>query len=166
MNRLDASATIPQERFRAAMSRFCTGVVAVSAMVDDRPVGMTCQSFISLSLDPPLVAFAPARTSSSYPLLRRAGRFTISVLAEHQADVATALARKGGDKFASIGWHAGTSGAPVIDGCLAWIDCGLEAEHDAGDHVIVVARVHALRYADEGTPLTYFRGAFNSVGAA
>lgn len=158
------SAGVSDDHFRATMSRFCTGVVAVTALADGKPVGMTCQSFISLSLDPPLVAFAPARTSSTYPSLREAGRFAISVLAEHQADVAVALSRKGTCKFAGVPWRAWSSGVPVIDEALAWMDCSLEAEHDAGDHHLVIARVHALGHADGGAPLTYYRSSFNAVG--
>ncbi|GAA4738067.1 flavin reductase family protein [Nocardioides endophyticus] len=150
--------------FRATMSSFCTGVVAIAAVVDGRPVGMTCQSFISLSLDPPLIAFAPARTSSTYPVLRQARRFAISVLAEDQGDVALALASKGTDKFATVPWHPLASGTPVIDGCLAWIDCTFETEYDAGDHLLVVGRVHELGHLPDGEPLTYYRSSFNSVG--
>lgn len=161
----DAQLGIPDQVFRSTMSRFCTGVVAISALVNDEPVGMTCQSFLSLSLDPQLVAFAPGCASTTYPVLRQADRFSIAVLSEDQAELALALSRRGTDKFAGVSWQVSESGVPAIDGCLAWMECSRETEHDAGDHLLVVARVHALGYLEEGEPLTYFKSSFNAIGS-
>jgi flavin reductase (DIM6/NTAB) family NADH-FMN oxidoreductase RutF len=120
---------------------------------------------MSMSLEPPLVAFAPAVTSTSYPSIRESGRFAASVLAEDQADAATKLARSG-DKFAGIPWQPGVTGAPLLDGAVAHIECELTEEHRIGDHLLVVGRVLALSGSSDAAPLLYFRGAFGALSAA
>ncbi len=147
--------------FRDAMSRFCTGVVVVTGMDGEQPVGFTAQSFTSLSLDPPLVSVSPAKSSSSWPRIRPAGRFCINILGADQRALSDAFARSGGDKFAGVRWAPGATGAPVLEGVLAHVDCLLEAEHDAGDHSIVVGRVQALAAEDLArSPLLFFRGSY------
>lgn len=149
---------IDQRVFRDTMGRFGTGVVLVTAIDGDEPVGFAAQSFVSLSLDPPLVALCPARTSTSWPRIRAAGRFCINVLADDQLRLCEAFATRGGDKYAGVAWTPAPSGAPRIEGVLAWIDCALEAEHDAGDHTIAVGRVGALEATSKGAPLLFFAG--------
>jgi len=144
---------------RDVMGRFATGVTVVTAMDGGRPVGFTCQSFVSLSLEPPLVALAPAKTSTSWPRIRRAGSFCVNVLSDRQAAVCRAFARSGGDKFTGVDWRPGVTGAPVLRSTLAWVECRLEAIHDAGDHELVVGRVLAL-HTGEGTPLLFYRSRF------
>ena len=148
---------------RDTMGRFCTGVVLATGISEGRPCGFAAQSFVSLSLDPPLVALCPARTSSSWPLMRASGSFCINVLGAQQKALCDAFARSGGDKFEGVGWHAGATGSPIIDDVLAWVDCDLEAEHDAGDHTIAVGRVRDLRImAADGGPLLFFSGRYGS----
>jgi 3-hydroxy-9,10-secoandrosta-1,3,5(10)-triene-9,17-dione monooxygenase reductase component len=148
---------------RDVLGHFATGVVVVTARAaDGTPLGFTCQSFASLSLDPPLVSFAPARTSSTWPRIREAGTFCVNVLAEDHRDLSIGFARSGGgvDKFAGVDWFPAPSGAPVLEGVSAWIDCTLWAEHDGGDHTIAVGRVHDLG-ADPGRlPLLFYRGGY------
>ena len=151
---------IDGQTFRAAMGQFCTGVVVVTGALDGEPVGFAAQSFVSLSLDPPLVALCPARTSTSWPRIRDSGNFCINMLADHQRPVCDAFARSGGDKFDGLAWHAAGSGSPVLEGILAYVDCTLQAEHDAGDHTIAVGRVRALEVLDEDSPLLFFRGGY------
>ncbi|MET9683842.1 flavin reductase family protein [Streptomyces coeruleorubidus] len=158
-------ADIDPACFRDVLGRFCSGITAVTATVDGRPVGLTCQSFMSMSLEPPLVAFAPAVTSTSYPLIREAGHFAVGVLAEDQADVATAFSRSGGDKFTGRAWHHGVTGAPLLDGAIAHIECELVEEYAIGDHLLVVGRVMALSGHPDAAPLLYFRGAFGALSA-
>jgi flavin reductase (DIM6/NTAB) family NADH-FMN oxidoreductase RutF len=123
---------------------------------------MTCQSFFSLSLDPPLVAFSPSRTSRSYPVIRRARAFCINVLTEDQRELCDRFAQRGADKWRHVPWTPAPSGSPVLEGVLAWIDCRLEAEYETGDHFLTVGRVMALEAA-HARPLLYFRGTFANL---
>jgi 3-hydroxy-9,10-secoandrosta-1,3,5(10)-triene-9,17-dione monooxygenase reductase component len=151
---------IDPERFKDAMSRFATGVTVVAGMEDGNPVGFTCQAFVSLSVDPPFVAVAPARTSTSWPRIARAGTFCVNVLGDHQAELCRGFAVSGGEKFSGVEWHpAPITGSPVIDGSLAWVDCELELVHDAGDHELVVGKVLGMGVS-RGRPLVYYRGGF------
>ncbi|MGW5646671.1 3-hydroxy-9,10-secoandrosta-1,3,5(10)-triene-9,17-dione monooxygenase reductase subunit [Saccharopolyspora sp. NPDC003752] len=146
--------------FRRVLGHFGTGVTVVTGTDGERPVGFACQSFAALSLDPPLVLFCPARTSRAWPVLERAGRFCVNVLAESQRPVSTVFGRSGDDKFAGLRWHPAPSGAPILDGVLTWIDCDIEAVHEAGDHYIAIGRVRSLGETDAGAPLLFYRGAY------
>ena len=148
---------------RDVLGNFATGVVVVTALAaDDTPLGFTCQSFVSLSLDPPLVSFAPARTSTTWPRIREAGAFCVNVLAAHHTAVSDGFARSGSgvDKFAGVDWCPAPSGAPVLEGVIAWVDCTLWAEHDGGDHTIAVGRVHDLGADAARLPLLFYRGSY------
>jgi flavin reductase (DIM6/NTAB) family NADH-FMN oxidoreductase RutF len=149
-------------RFRSVLGRFATGVVAITAVDQDggQPTGLAANSFTSVSLDPPLVAFCVAHTSTTWPRLRGAERICVNILSEPQLDVCRQLAKKGGDKFADLEWSAAPDGSPVLRGALAWIECSLEDEHVAGDHVIVVARVHNLDRHHDGEPLLFYQGGY------
>ncbi|MBN9098823.1 MULTISPECIES: flavin reductase family protein [unclassified Pseudonocardia] len=153
-------ATVGPARMREVLGHFASGIVVVTAATPDGPIGFTCQSFASLSLDPPLVSFAPARTSSTWPRIREVGRFCVNVLADHHEDLSAAFARSGTDKFAGVAWAAGPSGAPVLDGACAWVDCSLAEEYDGGDHTIVLGRVHDLDADGARLPLLFHRGAY------
>ncbi|MFF4599235.1 flavin reductase family protein [Amycolatopsis sp. NPDC001319] len=145
---------------REVLGHFASGVVIVTARAPGGPAGFTCQSFSSLSLDPPLVSFAPARSSTSWPKIRAAGRFCVNVLAEDHTELSTAFARSGTDKYAGVAWRPAPSGAPILDGVAAWIDCTLEHEYAGGDHTIVAARVQALGADPSRAPLLFHRGAY------
>lgn len=151
---------------RDALGRFCSGVTVVTGSVAGEPVGFTCQSFTSVSLDPPLVAITVQRTSTSWPRLRPTGRLVINVLADHQAALSSQFARRGGDRWAQVAWHAGRLGGPVLDECLLAVECVVAAEHDAGDHVLVLARVHTLHTPRTAAdPLVFFRGDYRRLQA-
>jgi flavin reductase (DIM6/NTAB) family NADH-FMN oxidoreductase RutF len=150
---------------RDVLGHFVSGVTVVTAMGADGPVGFTCQSFSSLSLDPPLVAFAPARTSTTWPRLREAGRFCVNVLSEEHSGLSRQFARSGTDKFAGVDWAPSPHGSPVLEGVVAWIDSELWAEYDGGDHTIVVARVLDLGADASRTPLLFHRGAYGLQAA-
>jgi 3-hydroxy-9,10-secoandrosta-1,3,5(10)-triene-9,17-dione monooxygenase reductase component len=154
-------SAIDGARFRQVLGHFPTGVTVVTAATGDGPAGLAVGSFFSVSLDPPLVAFCAAKTSTSYPRIAEAGHFVVNVLGEHQEEVCRVFAGKG-DKFAGLGYTpAPISGAPVLTGVLAWIDCEIEQVHEAGDHYIVVGRAHELEVGDEaGGPLVFYRGGF------
>ncbi|MFQ1004095.1 flavin reductase family protein [Modestobacter sp. SSW1-42] len=151
---------IDPRAMRDVLGHFASGVTVVTAVGADGPVGFTCQSFSSLSLDPPLVAFAPARTSTTWPRLREAGRFCVNVLSEDQRALSGQFARSGTDKFAGVGWAPSAHGSPVLDGVVAWIDGELWAEYEGGDHTIVVARVLDLGADASRTPLLFHRGGY------
>lgn len=141
------------------MGHFASGVTIVTAMEDGAPVGFTCQAFTSLSLDPPLIAIAPAKSSTSWPRMVAAGAFCVNILGEDQEALCRNFAVSGADKFAGVGWRLGGLGAPVLDGALAWIECELATIHDAGDHELVTGKVNDLGVGSGG-PLLFFRGGF------
>ncbi|HLM64021.1 MAG TPA: flavin reductase family protein [Acidimicrobiales bacterium] len=148
-------------RFRQVLGHFPTGVTVITAAGPDGPAGLAVGSFFSVSLDPPLVAFCAAKTSSSYPKVEAAGHFVVNVLGDDQEDVCRVFAGKG-DKFAGLGYRPSPgSGAPVINDVLAWIDCDIDTVHEAGDHWIVVGHVRELEVGDEsGGPLVFYRGGY------
>ncbi|MFT4011276.1 MAG: flavin reductase [Nocardioidaceae bacterium] len=158
----DAEPLISSEHFRSVLGTFPTGVVVVTA-VDDAgaPVGMTVGSFTSVSLSPPLVAFLPAKASTTFPAIRAAGSFCVNVLAADQVDLCRSFAVKGADKFQGVSWSPTGSGAPAIENSLAWIDCDIESIAEAGDHYMVTGRVRALDVAREGEPpMVFYRGGY------
>ncbi|MCC3311700.1 flavin reductase family protein [Nocardia africana] len=154
---------ISEATFKSVLSRFCSGVTVITALSGDQPIGFSCQSFSSLSLDPPRVCFFPARTSTSWPRIREVGRFCVNILAHDQADVCRALARSGTDKFAGVDWELSGNGSPRLSGALASIDCELDREVDGGDHTIVIARVTALAEHSEQAPLLFYRSSFERL---
>ena len=142
---------------------FTTGVTVVAGIEDGQPVGFTCQSFVSLSIDPPYVAVAPSRTSTSWPRIARSGSFCVNVLTDAQEDLCRGFATSGGPKFDGVTWHpAPRTGSPVIEGSLAWMDCQVELVHDAGDHELILGRVLDLGVGD-GSPLLFFHSRFATV---
>jgi flavin reductase (DIM6/NTAB) family NADH-FMN oxidoreductase RutF len=150
---------------RDVLGHFVSGVVVITADGPSGPLGFTCQAFASLSLDPPLVNFSPARTSTTWPRIRAVGRFCINVLAAGHQDVSAGFARSGVDKFAGVAWQpAPVSGAPVLHGVSAWVDCELWAEHDGGDHTIAVGRVLDLGADASRLPLLFYRGRYGVTG--
>lgn len=156
-----ASPAADGARFRQVLGHFTTGVTVVTASTDEGPVGLCVGSFTSVSLHPPLVAFCAGYSSTSYPRIEAAGHFCVNILAEDQEEIARVFAEKGDDKFAGIGWRPSVvTRAPVINDVLAWVDCEIDAIHEAGDHWIVVGRVLDLEIGHEGGPLVFFRGGF------
>ena len=127
---------------------------------------MAVSSFTSVSLDPPLVAFLPGKTSSTFPVIAERGTFCVNVLAAGQEQVCRALSVPGRDKFADVAWHPGPHGDPVIDRVVAWISCTIDAVHDAGDHHIVVGRVDDLEAGTAPSPLLFFRSQYGHLMSA
>ncbi len=154
------AAPFDSARFRQVLGHFPTGVCVVASMHEDKPVGLAIGSFFSISLDPPLVGFCAASSSSTWPKLREAGAFCINILADDQEEVSRVFASKEADKFAGLGWDHSPLGSPRLSGTLAWIDCRLEVVHGAGDHDIAVGAVHDLQIDHEGFPLVFFRGGY------
>jgi flavin reductase (DIM6/NTAB) family NADH-FMN oxidoreductase RutF len=157
---------IPSAWFRRVLGHFPTGVVIVTALPGGRPAGLSVGSFTSVSLDPPLVAVLPAKTSTSWPKIAAAGRFCINILAASQEALCRSFAVSGADKFAGVSWRRAPSGAPILDGTLAWIDCDLQQSVEAGDHYIVLGQVRALEVEplEAAAPLVFFQGGYGTFG--
>jgi flavin reductase (DIM6/NTAB) family NADH-FMN oxidoreductase RutF len=152
------------EVMRTVLGSFCSGVTIVTA-VGDEPLGFTCQSFASLSLDPPLVALCPARTSVTWPRIRDIGRFCVNILADDQIHLSGTFARSGSGKFAGLSWTPAPSGAPVLDGVAAWIDCTVWAEYTGGDHTVALGEVRDLWARSDRNALLFYRGTYHRLGS-
>lgn len=154
--------------FRKVLGAFPTGVTVVTAVADGRPVGLAIGSFTSVSLDPPLVAFLPAKSSTSWPAIKKAGAFCVNVMAEDQLQATGVFASKAEDKFAGVNWEpTDATGSPRIGGCTAWMDCTIEQIHEAGDHWIVIGRVEEMDVEPrEGVgPLLFLSGGYGRFSA-
>jgi len=129
---------------RAVFAAFPTGVAAVAAVIGGTPTGLAANSFVSVSLEPPLVSVCIARTSTTWPALRTAAHLGISVLGDHQEAASRQLGSADGERFAGLSWRATVHGAVLLPESSAWFDCSIEREIPAGDHDIVLLRVHDL----------------------
>lgn len=152
------------DEFRRVMGAFPTGVVVVTATgADGEALAMTVGSFVSVSLDPPLVGFLPTKTSSSWASLKASGtRFGVNVLGNTQEDVCRAVARRKTDKLEGFDWTPSPLGNPRLTDAIAFIDCDTENIYDGGDHDIVIGRVHSLETVTNNLPLLFFRGGYGS----
>jgi flavin reductase (DIM6/NTAB) family NADH-FMN oxidoreductase RutF len=140
---------------RKALAQFATGVTVVTTRAaDGSPVGLTVNSFNSVSLDPPLVLWSLSHKSQSLDAFRACGRYLIHVLAVNQLDVAKVFATRGADKFGNTHWHPNAAGLPLIEGCVAWFECGNRRQYDEGDHIILVGRIDEFAIAG-GAPLIF-----------
>lgn len=156
---------IDPRAFRDAMGCFATGIcVATTVAPGGQPVGITVNSFSSVSLDPPLVLFCLDREAESMSAFTSGPGFALTILSAEQQDVSIAFAfRPAEERWAGVRTEKWETGAPVIQGGLAAMDCALHAVHDGGDHVIVVGRVLRLGSRPDGAPLVYLRGAYRAV---
>ena len=141
-----AASGVSPSHFREVLGHFASGLTIVTAVDDEGPVGFTCQAFMSLSLDPPLIAIAPSKASTSWPRISSSGDLLCEhVMAEDQEALCRDFAisgRERSDKFSGVGWRPGEDGVPVLDGALAWVVCRIAQSHEAGDHELVVGRGH------------------------
>jgi len=149
--------------FRRVMGRFPTGVVVVATRYHGRPYGMSVNSFASVSLDPLMLMFCAARDSSTWPYLRKAGRFAVSVLGAGQEEACRLFATKGADRFAGLSWSLNASGQPVLDDAIAWFDCVVADVYPGGDHKLVLGQVLNMREGVDGSPLVFHRGALSGL---
>jgi flavin reductase (DIM6/NTAB) family NADH-FMN oxidoreductase RutF len=153
-----------ERELRDALGRFATGVTVVTTMTPGGPLGMTVNSFASVSLDPPLVLWSPARRSSRFPAFEAASHFAVHVLSAGQRDLAVRFARKGGD-FSGLSPSLGAGDAPLFAGCAARFECRHAAGYDGGDHLIMVGEV--LRFVgNDLPPLLYHRGGYRGLAGA
>jgi flavin reductase (DIM6/NTAB) family NADH-FMN oxidoreductase RutF len=145
--------------FRRCAGQFATGVTIITTLTDGRPVGVTANSFSSLSMDPPLVLWSIGRSSRSFEAFQAASSFAINILSAEQIDLSQRFSSPLEDKFASLDWQTGTVGAPVLPAVVAVLECEAETRFDGGDHVILVGRVRNYRYYP-GAALVYAQGRY------
>lgn len=161
---LDGTQVLDSRRFRDVVGHFASGIVVITSTDDDTPVGLTCQSFYSVSLEPAMISFSVSAGSKTYPRIRESGRFCINLLAAHQSAVSAQFAVSSANKWAGISWRMSDMGNPIIDETVGWIDCSLAHEFTAGDHLIVVGQVHDLdSNPNPQEPLLYFRGEYRHL---
>src|SRR6266404_1774300 len=161
---LHAETATDAATLRRVLGHFWSGLTIITAVLGRKPVGFTCQSFASLSLDPPMVMFAASRSSTSWPKVRRAGTFCVNILSDAHVELSNAFGRSGTDKFAGVRWRPSRHGAPVLDGVVAFVDCRIWAEYDGGDHTIVAASVLDLAADSTREPLVFHRGQYGLRG--
>jgi len=149
---------------RAACGRFATGITVVTTVgADGAPVGVTVNSFSSVSLDPPLVLFCLDRAALSFPAFEGAKSFAINVLRESQQDLSVRFSQQGAQKFGDLDVQRWGTGCPILAGCLANLECRTEAIYPGGDHIIIVGRVVHLSVEEDGRPLVYYGGAYRTL---
>ncbi len=153
------------KEFRTVLGHFPTGVTIVSGVDGGDPVGFTIGSFTSVSLDPPLVGFLPMKGSGTWEAMERSGSFCVNVLSRDQADLCWKFAKSDneGERYDGVAWHASSTGSPIIDRAVAWIDCNIEEVYEMGDHLFVLGRVGALDADPDHDghgpfPLLFFKG--------
>jgi len=151
-------------RFREVVGHFATGVVVITAATPEGPVGFTCQTFGSLSIDPILISFAARTASTSWPRMRPTGSLAVNILASHQEALARVFATSANDKFDGVAWSPGTSGAPLLGDALATLEGNVVDVVTHGDHDIVVVAVSHVTSRD-GLPLLYYRGGFGTFSS-
>lgn len=150
--------------FRQLCGHFATGVSVVTAHdAGGVPVGMTINSFTSVSLDPPLIAIAVDHVATMHPALLGSGRFVVNVLEAHQESLSRRFASGLSDRFDGVGWHSSDAGDVLLDGALAHIACEKLQEIPAGDHTLFIARVVGGAAGEQGRPLLYYRGGYADI---
>ncbi|MEX5554144.1 flavin reductase family protein [Pseudomonas pergaminensis] len=161
------SLAIEPLSFREALGHYASGITVITSHIEGEPIGFTCQSFYSVSMNPPLVSFSVMSNSASYPKIRQAGRFAVNILSDEQVRISNQFARRGTDKWHDVDWQASPLGNPIIAGSLHWLDCDIHAEHVAGDHLIVIGEVKALNLQEAAAtqPLLYFKGQYCKIAA-
>ncbi|WP_353807728.1 flavin reductase family protein [Agromyces sp. SYSU T00194] len=151
----------------SAFGAFPSGIAAITAVVDGEPVGFVSTSFtVGISFEPPQVLFSAQRGSRTWPVLRRAGRLGVSVLAQGHEAACMQLASRSRDRFAGLALTPGTDGALTLDGAVLTLECSVRAEIPSGDHDLVVLDVHDLAVTDDTEPLVYHGRAFRSLLSA
>ncbi len=147
--------------FRQVLGQYPTGVCVITACPpDSAPTGMAVGSFTSVSLDPPLVAFLPDRSSTSWPRIERARRFCVNILSAEQEPVCRRFASKAADKFEGLPYRLSARGTPILSGAVAWIDCDIHSVAEAGDHYVVMGLVRDLQIESSSLPLLFFQGGY------
>ena len=153
------TAPTPDE-LRRAMGAFASGVTVVTGLESDEPIGFACQSFASVSLDPPLILFCADHRGRAWPRIRTAGRFTVNVLAEEQQDLCARFGSSRGVKFDGLGWDVSRWGTPSLRDVLLRVHAEVHDVHVAGDHDVVLGRVLEVELLEQEPPMIFYRGGF------
>lgn len=149
--------------YRDVLGQYASGVTVITTILDGTPIGMTCQSFTSVSLDPPLVAFLPMKTSRAFAAIRQSRRFCVNFLAADQIDLSNSFASLAADKFDGIDWQSTAGGMPRLDRNAGWVDCSVHDVHEAGDHYLVIGRVEDLGQGESADPLLFHQGKYRTA---
>jgi flavin reductase (DIM6/NTAB) family NADH-FMN oxidoreductase RutF len=153
-----AAQTFDAAAFRRVLGRFATGVTLVTTASERRPLALVVNAFASVSLEPPLIAICPSRSSFTWSRMRRSGRFGVNVLGRDSAAYVRAAAHPESDRFAGVEYELRASGVPRLRDAIAFLDCEAVSEHVAGDHWVVIARVDELLADGHGDPLIFSDG--------
>lgn len=157
--------TIDQSTFRKVLGRFATGITVVTALAEDAtPIGLTVNAFTSLSLDPPLVLFCLDKRNGSLDSFQEGKGFALNMLSEEQQSLSVTFSSPVENRFADVEMETWETGVPILTGCLANLECLIDAVHEGGDHLIIVGRVENLHQTDSGRPLLYFNGNYARIG--
>lgn len=162
MSSTQAPSTPGPTRLRQALGTFATGVTVVTGLDGAGPVGFACQSFASVSLEPPLVLFCADHRGRSWARIRQAGRFGVNVLAEQQSDLCRRFGSPAGAKFTGLAWDLSDWGTPALRGVLARVHADIEAVHPSGDHDVVIGRVLAVERVCDRPPMLFFRSNYGT----
>jgi 3-hydroxy-9,10-secoandrosta-1,3,5(10)-triene-9,17-dione monooxygenase reductase component len=157
------AAQAAAREFRDVLGQYASGVTVVTTVRGGTPEGMTCQSFTSVSLDPPLVAFLPMKTSRAFAAIRQSRRFCVNFLAADQTELSNRFASLAEDKFDGVEWQSTKSGMPRLENTVGWVDCTVHAVHEAGDHYLVIGKVDDLGSGDATNPLLFHQGMYRTT---
>ncbi len=153
---------VQPDLYREVLGRLPTGVTLVTGLADGEPLGIVIGSFVSVSMDPPLVGFLPGKSSRTWPRIEDTGSFCVNVLSDQQADLSNSFYSRDGGAWEESGWVPAPSGSPAIPTCAAWIDCQVHEVVDAGDHWFVMGRVTHLEPGGAGSPLVFLGGRYGT----
>ena len=157
--------TFDSRAFRNALGCFATGITVITTIAPDgEPIGVTVNSFSSVSLEPPLVQFCLGRAAMSFEAFTKAPSFAVNILAEGQAELSARFSKRDQqERWDGVGVERWDTGVPILAGCLANLECDREHVFEGGDHVIIVGRVRRLSGSEQGKPLLYFRGGYATL---
>lgn len=156
-------ATFDERQLRDALAQFATGVTIVCARgADQRYTGFTANSFNSVSLNPPLILWSLSHRSASLPAFEAAERYAVNVLSAGQVELARRFSRPHADRFASVAFRLGWSGAPLVEGCVAWFECRHHARQRVGDHVLFIGEIVTVERA-RGPGLVFQHGHYGTT---
>jgi len=154
---------IESQELRRVMGHFATGVTVITTVdKDGKPNGLTANAFMSLSLNPPLVLISVDKGATCYACFEMQNGFTVNFLSEDQEDISRRFATKGADKFAGIQWRAGSNGAAILEGVLAFVECKISQCYEGGDHTIVVGEILNANAAGN-RPLLFYKGKYQRL---
>jgi flavin reductase (DIM6/NTAB) family NADH-FMN oxidoreductase RutF len=160
---IEINREVNPKGMRAVLSFYPTGVAIITSLHGEKPIGFVVGSFTSISLEPPLVGFFMATTSTSLPLVQEASFFCVNVLGANQGELSARFSSKVEDRFDGIEWRQARSGAPILREAVAWLDCSVSQILEIGDHLLVVGRVIDLRATRDVTPLVFHRGSYSTT---